>query len=45
MARAAGVDALAVTYGAHPEQGLRECGPLTCVADVKSLDAWLKANA
>jgi phosphoglycolate phosphatase len=45
MARAAGVDALAVTYGAHPEQGLRECGPLTCVADVKSLEAWLKANA
>jgi phosphoglycolate phosphatase len=45
MARAAGVDALAVTYGAHPENGLRECGPLTCVADVKSLEAWLKANA
>jgi phosphoglycolate phosphatase len=45
MARAAGVDALAVTYGAHPEEGLQTCGPLKCVADVKSLEAWLKANA
>jgi phosphoglycolate phosphatase len=45
MARAAGVDALAVTYGAHPEEGLLACGPLSCVADVKSLDAWLKTNA
>jgi phosphoglycolate phosphatase len=45
MARAARVDALAVTYGAHPEQGLLACSPLSCVADVKSLDAWLKTNA
>jgi phosphoglycolate phosphatase len=45
MARAAGVDALAVTYGAHPEEGLLACGPLSCVADVKSLDVWLKTNA
>jgi phosphoglycolate phosphatase len=28
MARAAGVDALAVTYGAHAEEGLRACEPL-----------------
>ncbi|MGH8692103.1 MAG: HAD-IA family hydrolase [Burkholderiales bacterium] len=45
MARAAGVDALAVSYGAHAEEGLRACSPLNCVPDVKSLDAWLKANA
>jgi phosphoglycolate phosphatase len=45
MARAAGVDALAVTYGAHAEEGLRACSPLNCVSDVTSLDAWLKKNA
>ncbi len=45
MARAAGVDALAVTYGAHPEPGLRACGPLDCCADVPRLRAWLTANA
>ena len=44
MARAAGVDALAVSYGAHPEDGLRACGPLGCFADVASLAQWLKAN-
>lgn len=45
MARAAGVDALAVAYGAHPEDGLRACGPRGCFADVASLAQWLKANA
>jgi phosphoglycolate phosphatase len=45
MARAAGVDAIAVTYGAHPEVGLRACGPLDCCADVARLRAWLTANA
>jgi phosphoglycolate phosphatase len=45
MARAAEVDALAVTYGAHPEAGLRACLPLHCVADVPSLGRWLKQNA
>ncbi len=44
MAKAAGVDALAVTYGAHPESGLRACGPLDCVATVASLDEWLTKN-
>jgi phosphoglycolate phosphatase len=44
MARAAGVDSLAVTYGAHPEDGLRACGPLDCCADVARLRAWLTAN-
>jgi phosphoglycolate phosphatase len=45
MARAAGVEALAVTYGAHPEAGLRACGPLLCIGDVASLRTWLNANA
>jgi phosphoglycolate phosphatase len=44
MARAAGVAALAVTYGAHPEDGLRACEPLGCFSSVKDLQAWLKTN-
>jgi len=45
MARGAGVDALAVTYGAHPEPALRACRPLACFPDVTSLHEWLRANA
>jgi phosphoglycolate phosphatase len=45
MARAAGVDALAVTYGAHPEAGLRACEPLGCFSSVTELRAWLTINA
>jgi len=45
MARAAGVDAVAVSYGAHPEAALRACGPLGCFADVDSLYKWLQTNA
>jgi phosphoglycolate phosphatase len=45
MAKAAGVDALAVTYGAHPEQSLRACAPRDCVASVAELDEWLRQNA
>ena len=45
MARAAGVDAVAVTYGAHPEPALRACGPLDCFSDVSSLSRWLTRNA
>jgi len=45
MARDAGVDGLAVTYGAHPEHELRACGPRGCVASVEALSAWLKQNA
>jgi phosphoglycolate phosphatase len=45
MARAAGVDALAMTYGAHPESGLRACGPLGCFSSVRELSLWLKTNA
>ena len=44
MARAAGVDALAVTYGAHPEDGLRACSPLGCFPSVQALGAWLKTH-
>ena len=45
MARAAEVDAVAVTYGAHPEDGLRSCNPKECVSSVKDLKAWLTQNA
>ncbi|OMG54948.1 HAD family hydrolase [Azonexus hydrophilus] len=45
MARNAGVDALAVTYGAHPHDHLLEHAPLACLHDVRELDAWLKTNA
>ena len=45
MARAAEVDALAVAYGAHPEEGLRACGPLGCFQTVQALHEWLSANA
>jgi phosphoglycolate phosphatase len=45
MARAAGVDALAVTYGAHHAEGLRACAPLGCVSTVPELQTWLQTNA
>jgi phosphoglycolate phosphatase len=44
MARAAGVDGVAVTYGAHDESGLRACGPRGCVASVEALTRWLTEN-
>lgn len=44
MARNAGVDALAVTYGAHPEAALRCHEPRACVASVGELRGWLNAN-
>ena len=45
MARAAGVDALAVTYGAHTEVGLRACESLGCMENVQALEKWLKTHA
>jgi phosphoglycolate phosphatase len=45
MARSAGVDAVAVAYGAHPAEALRELAPRACVASVAELRAWLTANA
>lgn len=44
MALAAGVDAVAVTYGAHPREGLLACSPLGCVSSVEELHAWLTRN-
>jgi phosphoglycolate phosphatase len=44
MARAAGVDGLAVAYGAHPEHELRSCAPRGCVASVAALGLWLSEN-
>lgn len=44
MAAAAGVDAVAVSYGAHPRDGLLACGPLGCVASVEELSQWLTRN-
>jgi phosphoglycolate phosphatase len=45
MARSAGVDAVAVTYGAHPGAALRALAPRACVTSVEELRAWLTANA
>ncbi|HET7198705.1 MAG TPA: HAD-IA family hydrolase [Burkholderiales bacterium] len=44
MARAAGVDAVAVSYGAHPREGLLACRPRGCVASVEELRQWLARN-
>ena len=45
MARNAGVDAVAVSYGAHPEDALRALQPRACVASVGELRQCLTANA
>lgn len=45
MARDAKVDAVAVTYGAHPEAALRALDPLACVESVDALRGWLAQNA
>lgn len=45
MARDATVDAVAVTYGAHPESALRAHAPLACVDSVAALNRWLTQNA
>ncbi len=44
MAKSAGVDAVAVTYGAHPLDALRALAPRACVASVGELRQWLTAN-
>lgn len=44
MARNAGTDAVAVTYGAHPEHALRTLNPRGCVASIEDLAGWLKRN-
>ena len=45
MARSACVDAVAVTYGAHPGEALRAFAPRACVTSVGELRQWLIANA
>ena len=45
MAINAGVDALGVTHGAHPEDQLRELNPLALVGGFPELRAWFKASS
>lgn len=45
MASNAGVDGLAVTYGAHPHDHLLEHRPLACLHTVLELDQWLQRFA
>ena len=45
MASRANVDAVAVTYGAHPAASLRALAPRALVGSVAELRAWLQANA
>jgi phosphoglycolate phosphatase len=45
MARDANVDAVAVSYGAHPESALRAHQPRACVDSVAALQEWLAQNA
>jgi phosphoglycolate phosphatase len=45
MARNAGVDAVAVSYGAHPAAVLATAAPVYCADSIADLSAWLKQNA
>jgi phosphoglycolate phosphatase len=45
MARSAGVDAVAVSYGAHALESLREFRPRACVGSIEELRRWLTTNA
>ena len=45
MAKNAGVDAVAVGYGAHPAEALLEWQPQACVGDIGELRRWLTKNA
>lgn len=45
MARNAGVEAVAVEFGAHPRQALLDASPLEVVDSTAALAAWLRANA
>jgi phosphoglycolate phosphatase len=44
MARGAGVDAVAVSYGAHAGEALRSLSPRACVESVAELRAWLTTH-
>ena len=45
MARSAGVEAVAVGYGAHPLESLRAWAPRACVSSIDELRSWLTKNA
>lgn len=45
MAQNAGVDAVGVSYGAHPREALETVAPRYCADSVADLAAWLRANA
>jgi phosphoglycolate phosphatase len=45
LARNAGTAAIAVSYGAHPPDGLSEFDPLATVDSVAELHRWLRTNA
>jgi phosphoglycolate phosphatase len=45
MAAAAGVDAVAVCYGAHAAEGLRALQPRACLDSVAELEQWLQRHA
>lgn len=42
MARNAGIDSVAVAFGAHPRQELLAQRPLACVDDFSELETWLR---
>lgn len=44
MARNAGVDALAVAYGAHPLEHLLPHGPIYCARSLADLSQWMKTH-
>jgi phosphoglycolate phosphatase len=45
LARNAGVNAVAVAYGAHAPSGLVEMSPLATLHSIASLRAWLATHA
>lgn len=45
MAKNAGVDAVGVSYGAHPREALLAAGPRYLADSLVDLDAWLRANS
>ena len=44
MAHSAGVDSVAVAYGAHPVSVLRDHQPRACVASIEELREWLSRH-
>jgi phosphoglycolate phosphatase len=44
MAQSAGVDGVAVSYGAHPADALKAAKSLACLDNVEQLVAWLQNN-